>query len=91
MTPPFFKAMAGQRGQITLLRMGRGMKANVAKIDRGAWRWDKGFACRTGEGPQICDGFKERPGNPPGTRGPLRLRSGPLGLKANGILAQRLL
>ena len=36
-------------------------------------------------------GLKERPGNPPGTRGPLRLRNGPLGLKAKGILVQRLL
>ena len=35
--------------------------------------------------------FKERPENAPGTRGPLRLRSGPLGLKAKGIFAQRLL
>jgi hypothetical protein len=30
-------------GQMTRLRMGRCMKANVAKIDRGTWRWDKGL------------------------------------------------
>jgi hypothetical protein len=40
------------------------MRANVAKIDRGASRWDKGFACRAGEGPPVCDELKERPFGP---------------------------